>query len=96
MYEAQAEILKIINLISERNEKLKEFKKEQHKDEPDGNELKRLYKNLILLSARTLAEIRTLKTIEKTLNRPFMFHGIMYDMDFMHCQMKRKRLQILG
>ena len=57
--------------------------------------MKRLYEDLLRDTARTLTEIRTLKSIEKTLSRPFMFNGIMYDGDFMPNQMKRKRLQIL-
>ena len=96
MYEAQESILKIINLITTRLASLKEFRIEQHREEPDGEVLKKLYFELVRVSGRTLAEIRILKTIEKTLSRPFMFNGTMYDQDFMHLQMKRKRLQILG
>lgn len=36
MYEAQESILKIINLITTRLASLKEFRIEQHREEPDG------------------------------------------------------------
>ena len=54
--------------------------------------MKKFYVELIRLSGRVHTEIRILKSIEKTLHRPFMFNGVMYDEDFMHFQMKRKRL----
>ena len=54
-----------------------------------------MYVELVRLSGRLHAEIRVLKSIEKTLNRPFMFNGKMYDDAYMHSQIKRKRLQIL-
>lgn len=95
MFEAQNEIYKIINLIEQRLQKLRQLKNEQSRDEPNGEIMKRLYEELLRDTARTLTEIRTLKSIEKTLSRPFMFNGIMYDEDFMPNQMKRKRLQIL-
>ena len=47
-------------------------------------------------SGRIYAEIRILKSLEKALNRPFMFNGKMYDGEHMHLQLKRKRLQLLG
>ena len=61
----------------------------------NGEIMKRLYEELLRDSARTLGGIRTLKSIEKTLNRPFMFREVMYDEDYMPNQMRRKRLQIL-
>ena len=54
-----------------------------------------MYVELVRLSGRLHAEIRVLKSIEKTLHRPFMFDGKMYDEEYMHSQIKRKRLQIL-
>ena len=46
--------------------------------------MKKLYVELIRLSGRVGTEIRSLKTIEKTLARPFMFNGVMYDGEHMH------------
>ena len=96
MYDAQNEILKIINLIESRTEKLRDFKKAQRAEKPSGNDLKKLYVELVRISGRIYAEIRILKSIEKALARPFMFNGKMYDGEHMHLQLKRKRLQILG
>ena len=75
---------------------LQEFKLEQNSETPRPDAMKRLYVELIRLSGRVHAEIRILRTIEKTLSRPFMFSGVQYDGEHMHHQMKRKRLQILG
>jgi hypothetical protein len=50
----------------------------------------------VKISGRILAEIRVLKDNEKTLQRPFVFGGKIYDTRFMHHQLKRRRLQILN
>ena len=84
MYDAQNEILKIINLIESRTEKLRDFKKAQRAEKPSGNDLKKLYVELVRISGRIYAEIRILKSIEKALARPFMFNGKMYDGEHMH------------
>ena len=54
-----------------------------------------MYFDLVQQSGKLHAEIRVLKSIEKTLDRPFVFSGKIYDDDYMHTQIKRKRLQIL-
>jgi len=48
------------------------------------------------ISGRVHAEIRVLKEIEKTLHRPFVFGGKIFDREFMHAQLKRRRVQILN
>ena len=95
MFDAQTEIAKIINLIETRQEKLQELKLEMSQDEPDGAAMTKLYAELVRRSARIHTEIRVIKQLEKTLTRPFVFNGNMYDGDHMFDQMRRKRLQIL-
>ena len=82
--DAQAEILKVINRIETRTTKLRAFKIEQMRDQPDIEVIKKLYKELVLLSGRVHADIRALKSLEKTLARPFMFGGKQYDEEYMH------------
>lgn len=65
-------------------------------DAADPNTVAKMYMLLVRHSGRIMAEIRVLKQMEKALCRPFMFGGVMYDSDFMHKQMKRRRLQILS
>lgn len=48
------------------------------------------------MSARIYEEIRVLKQIEKTLVRPFVFQGKIFDQEHMHEQMKRRRIQIIS
>lgn len=84
MFDAQNEIYKIINLIEARLEKLREFKKLQCQSQPEANKFAALYRDLVRFSGRIHAELRILKSIEKSLSRPFMFNGKMYDDDYMH------------
>ncbi len=79
MYDAQAEIYKIIHSIESRIENLKLFKKEQYKEKPEPKKLSKLYFDIVRLSYRILNDLRTLKDIEKSLARPFMFNGNQYD-----------------
>ena len=75
MFDAQEAILKIINLIENRNEKLKVFKKLMRAEPLDSETLKKIYYEVVRVSGRVMAELRSLKTIEKALARPFMFGG---------------------
>lgn len=84
MYEAQAEILRIINRIEARTDKLREFKVEQNREIPDPEVITNIYVDLVRQSSRVHAEIRGLKAGEKTLARPFMFGGKQYDEEYMH------------
>lgn len=95
MFDAQDAILKIIGLIETRLEKLKDIKHACRKVQPDPAIVKKLYSEAVRISGRIYEEIRVLKQIEKTLVRPFVFQGMIYDEDHMHAQMKRRRLQIL-
>jgi len=95
MFDAQNEVFKIIHLIEERLERVTAIKKEQRREEPDAERFKKLYQETVRFSVRILTEIRVLKSIEKTLARPFVFNGDMYDGDHMHDQNRRLRLQIL-
>lgn len=79
MYDAQAEIYKIIHSIESRIENLKLLKKEQYKEKPSPNKIQKLYFDIVRLSYRILNDLRTLKDIEKSLARPFMFNGNQYD-----------------
>ena len=91
MYDAQFELYKIIMNIDQRLKKVKDLKAEIRSEQPDPQKLAGLYFTLLRLSSRILTEIRTLKQIEKTMERPFMFNGVQYDGDHMHLQLKRKR-----
>ena len=92
MYDAQAELTKIIHLIEERMRKLITLKKELKKRSPDTIKLRDLYRELVRLSQRTHVNIRALQAIDVLMQRPLMFNGDQYDGHFMHKQMKRKRL----
>jgi len=83
MFDAQTEIYKIIHLIESRLEKVKQLKKEQYKEQPDPEVFRSLYSDLVRQSYRIFGYLRTLKDIEKSLARPFMFNGNMYDGEFM-------------
>ena len=83
MYDAQNELYKIIMLIEERLESLGELKKEQRKEAPESVKFRKLYQEIVKFSVRILGQIRVLKDIEKCMNRPFMFNGVMYDGDHM-------------
>ena len=83
MYDAQNELYKIIMLIEERLESLNELKKEQRKEAPESIKFRKLYQEIVKFSVRILGQIRVLKDIEKCMNRPFMFNGVMYDGDHM-------------
>ncbi len=72
------------------------MKKETRKNIPNQEVVKKLYKESTQLSGRIYSEIRTLKEIEHTLLRPFVFDGKIFDSDHMHGQMKRRRTQILN
>jgi len=72
------------------------LKKETRKDKPDLEVVKKLYKESTHLSGHIYSEIRSLKQIEHTLLRPFVFDGKIFDSDHMHNQMKRRRIQILN
>ena len=95
MNDAQTELLKIINLIETRQEKLVEYKAVLRGEAPDVNAVKRGYVEIVRMSARIYQEIRVLKSIEKSLQRPFIFQQRHYDGDFMHQQVKRRRAQAL-
>ena len=75
MFDAQAEIYKIIGSIETRVESLKALKKEQYREQAEPDKLKKLYSDLVRLSIRITNDLRTLKDIEKSLSRPFMFNG---------------------
>jgi len=55
---------------------VKELKAETRIDQPDPMKLAGLYFALLRLSSRILTEIRVLKSLEKTLDRPFMFNKV--------------------
>ena len=95
MNDAQSELLKIINLIETRQEKLTAYKAVLRGEAPDVNAVKRGYVEIVRMSARIYQEIRVLKSIEKSLQRPFIFQQRHYDGDFMHQQVKRRRAQAL-
>lgn len=52
MYDAQEAILKIINLIETRLEKLKDIKKESRKEQPDQAIIRKLYIESVRVSGR--------------------------------------------
>ena len=105
MYDAQQEITKILSLLHNRESKrnqireqqirMIEVKKLKIKDPECEKAIKKLYVELAKLSSRVKVAIGTLRDIEKTMNRPFMFNGMRYDEDNMFYQMKRLRLKIL-
>ena len=105
MYDAQQEIMKILALLHTRIEKKMELKKELRgfaeakiKNEQERYDLKpirKMYQEMVRLSARIMSNIRTLKDIERAMTRPFVFSGARYDEDYMFYQMKRLRLKII-
>jgi hypothetical protein len=77
---------------------LRSFAEAKIKNEHDRYDLKpirKLYQELVRLSARVMSNIGTLKDIERAMTRPFMFSGERYDEDYMFYQMKRLRLKII-
>ena len=74
MYDGQNELYKIIANIENRLKKVKELKAEQRAEQPDPQKLAGLYHVALRLSSRILTEIRVLKSLEKTMDRPFMFN----------------------
>lgn len=96
MFEAGNELYKIIANIETRLKKMKELKVEMRLESPNPGPLVSLYASLLKMSSRILMEIRVLKSLERTMDRPFMFSSVQYDSDHMHLQMKRKRCQILN
>lgn len=97
--------MKILALLHTRIEKKMELKKELRgfaeakiKNEQEGYDLKpirKMYQEMVRLSARIMSNIRTLKDIERAMTRPFVFSGARYDEDYMFYQMKRLRLKII-
>lgn len=96
MFEAGNELYKIIANIETRLKKMKELKVEMRLESPNPGPLVSIYASLLKMSSRILMEIRVLKSLERTMDRPFMFSSVQYDNDHMHLQMKRKRCQILN
>ena len=94
MYDAQQEICKILMLIHTRLERYSEMRKElrtfcemkkvKNEHQFDHSRMKKLYIDLVKLSCRINVNIRTLRDIEKCMNRPFMFNGMNYDIDTLH------------
>lgn len=105
MYDAQQEIVRILTHLHNRYEKLTIIKKELKSyqdakikgigDKYDLRTVRKTYQDLVRLSSRIMANIGTLKDIEKTMTRPFMFNGTRYDDNHMYLQMKRMRIKIL-
>jgi hypothetical protein len=60
----------------------------------DVQKIKRLYSDVVRLSSRILITIFTLRDMEKTLNRPFVFKGIAYD-EFMGKEIRVLRFKII-
>lgn len=106
MHDTQHEITRIIAMIYQRKEDYKEIKLDLNRcitekkqddiklEDINKDSLLRLYPMLVRLSSKIRVGIQGLKSLEKTMNRPFVFEGIEYDGDYMHKQLKRLRLKI--
>ena len=92
MTDAQDVIKKVLFLIESRLIKLSELKQETRQTPVDLDRVKKCYSESVRLSSRIHAEIRVLKQMERSLNRPFVFNGNLYDEDYMSNQLRRRRI----